>query len=182
MFLLLLFFNLLLLLLACLLPYLTVKMYLLINDLHLKFNLNKLNKDVYKIYYKVNIIINNKNYILDNLIISPFGIFIINTKQFSTNVDKDEIDKSILNYFKPFLSYYNNPLIANDNYINELSDYLNIDESLIKFYTCTNFGPQYNVEHKGIKVDCNNIVDIIYNHYEIVINDVNEIINKFNVK
>ncbi len=124
-------------------------------ELWVKIELNKLNKD-----YKVlnNVIIrtdDNITHQIDHVIVSKYGIFVIETKQINGYIKGNDYDKNWTIKVGRNTYYINNPIHQNYGHIKSLSKVLNI--SIDKFISLVCIS-----SNAKVRVNSNNVV-ILYN-------------------
>ena len=146
--------------------------------------LKKLPRDKYKIINDVFILINGSTHQIDHVVISPYGIFSIETKQYNGFIVGNKYDKNWIRYAGKKKYYYSNPIRQNYGHVKSLSELLNIDESKIYNVVCIPSKARLKIQHDGELVRYDTIVDKILSYKNIAIDNIDEvvdIINKSNV-
>ena len=146
--------------------------------------LKKLPKDKYKIINDVFILINGSTHQIDHVVISPYGIFSIETKQYNGFIVGNKYDKNWIRYAGKKKYYYSNPIRQNYGHVKSLSELLNIDESKIYNVVCIPSKARLKIQHDGELVRYDTIVDKILSYKNIAIDNIDEvvdIINKSNI-
>ena len=146
--------------------------------------LKKLPKDKYKIINDVFILVNGSTHQIDHVVISPYGIFSIETKQYNGFIVGNKYDKNWIRYAGKKKYYYSNPIRQNYGHVKSLSELLNIDESKIYNVVCIPSKARLKIQHDGELVRYDTIVDKILSYKNIAIDNIDEvvdIINKNNI-
>ena len=89
--------------------------------------LQKLPKDKYTVINDVFIEVNGYTNQIDHVIVSPYGIFSIETKQYNGYITGDKYDKKWIRHSGKKKYYYTNPIRQNYGHIKALSQLLKID-------------------------------------------------------
>ena len=149
-------------------------------ELWTKQALNKLPKDKYIIINDVFIFVNGTTHQIDHVVVSPYGIFSIETKQYNGFFTGDKYDKNWVRHVGKKKYYYTNPIRQNYGHIKSLSELLNIDESKIYNIVCIPSRAKLKIKHDGELVNNITIVEKILSYQQVVINNVEEIVNIIN--
>lgn len=147
--------------------------------------LKKLPKNEYKILNNVFIETNGTTHQIDHVVISPYGIFSIETKQYNGFITGNKYDKNWIRHAGKNKYYYTNPIRQNYGHVKALSELLNIDESKIFNVVCIPSKATLKVEHDGELVRYDTLADKVLSYKEVIIKNVDEIveiINKNNIK
>ena len=138
--------------------------------------LNKLPKDKYKILNDIFISTDSGTHQIDHIIVSKYGIFSIETKQYNGYITGNKYDKNWVRHAGNKKYYYTNPIRQNYGHVKALSELLKIEESKIYNIVCIPSKAKLKIEHDGELVGYNTIVnkilsfknEVIYNEDEIV--------------
>ena len=149
-------------------------------ELWTKQALNKLPKDKYIIINDVFISVNGTTHQIDHVVVSPYGIFSIETKQYNGFFAGDKYDKNWVRHVGKKKYYYTNPIRQNYGHVKSLSELLNIDESKIYNIVCIPSRARLKIKHDGELVNNVTIVEKILSYQQVVINNVDEIVNIIN--
>lgn len=150
-----------------------------------KQELKKLVSSKYKVLNNIMVKVNNETYQVDHIVISEFGVFVIEMKNYYGVIKGSEYDNNWIQKFKRKKYYFKNPIHQNYGHICALSEILNIDKKMFHNIVC--FSNQSKLK---LKVNNSNIVqldNLIYLIKEYKINlgiDVNKIfenIEKINI-
>ena len=146
--------------------------------------LKKLPKDKYVILNDVFIKINDRTHQIDHVIVSHYGIFSIETKQYNGYITGSKYDKNWVRHAGNKKYYYTNPIRQNYGHVKALSELLDIDESKVFNIVCIPSKATLKIKHDGELVGYNTIADKILSYKEVIIDNVDEIvkvINKSNI-
>lgn len=147
--------------------------------------LKKLPKDKYIIINNVFIFTNGNTHQIDHVIVSPYGIFSIETKQYNGYIVGSKYDKNWVRYIGKKKIYYTNPIRQNYGHVKSLSELLKIEESKIYNIVCIPSRAKLKIQHDGELVRYDTIVNKILSYKDEIINNTGEIvetINKNNIK
>lgn len=140
--------------------------------------LNKLSKNNYKIINNLFISVNGITHQIDHVIISHYGIFSIETKQYNGYITGNKYDKNWVRHAGKNKYYYINPIRQNYGHCKALSELLNMDESKIFNIVCIPSNAKLKIEHDGEIVRYNTIVEKILSFKKEVLENTEEIYNK----
>lgn len=143
-----------------------------------RFELNKLPKDKYIILNNIMIKTNNTTHQIDHIVISRFGIFVIETKNYGGLIVGDEYKNSWIQYLGKSKYYFNNPIHQNYGHIKALEEILGLDNS--KFISIVCISNRANVKVKAKNVTQVDFINDLIKSYEkeILKEDLNKIKNK----
>ena len=142
--------------------------------------LKGLPKDKYKIINNILIKINGYTHQIDHIIVSQYGIFCIETKQYNGFIIGSKWDKNWTRIVGKNSYPYENPIRQNYGHVKTLCELLNMDESKIYNIVCIPSGAKLRIKHDGELVRYDTIVDKILSYNDIVINNVDEIVDIIN--
>ena len=142
--------------------------------------LNKLPKNEYKILNDVFIETNGITHQIDHVVVSSYGIFSIETKQYNGFITGNKYDKNWIRHAGKNKYYYTNPIRQNYGHVKALSELLNLDESKIFNVVCIPSKATLKVEHDGELVRYDTLVDKVLSYKEIMIKNVDEIVKTIN--
>lgn len=144
--------------------------------------LNRLPKSKYKTINNLFIEVNGSTHQIDHIIVSPYGVFSIETKQYNGFITGKKYDKKWVRYAGNKKYYYINPIRQNYGHCKALSELLNLNESKIYNIVCISSNAKLKIEHDGEIVSDNNIVDKILSYDKEIISNVDEIYNTLSNK
>ena len=145
-----------------------------------KESLSKLPKDKYAILNDIFIEVNGRTHQIDHIVVSPYGIFSIETKQYNGYITGNKYDKKWIRYAGNKKYYYENPIRQNYGHVKALCKLLNIDESKVFNIVCIPSTAKLNIENDGELTRYDTLVERILSYNEVIINNVDEIINIIN--
>lgn len=149
-------------------------------ELWTKKELKKLPKNEYKVINDVFILLNNTTHQIDHIVVSLYGIFCVETKQYNGYITGSKYDKKWVRHSRRKKYYYTNPIRQNYGHVKTLSELLNIDEKLIHNIVCIPSRAKLKIQHTGELTRNYNIVNKILSYNEIVLNNIDEIVDKIN--
>ena len=142
--------------------------------------LKKLPKDKYIILNDVFIKTNSGTHQIDHVIVSPYGIFSIETKQYNGYITGNKYDKKWIRHAGKKKYYYTNPIRQNYGHVKALSELLDIEESKVFNIVCIPSKATLKIQHDGELVRYDTIVDKILSYNKMLIENVDEIVNTIN--
>ena len=151
-------------------------------ELWTKQSLDRLPKDKYIIINDVFIETNGFTHQIDHVIVSRYGIFSVETKQYNGFITGNKYDKNWIRHVGKNKYYYTNPIRQNYGHVKALSELLGIDETKIFNVVCIPSRAKLKIEHDGELVRYDTIVDKILSYKLEVINNVDEIANTIKSK
>ncbi len=107
-----------------------------IGETKVRFDLYRLPEDEYLILHDVMLRNNSNTAQIDHLIFSKYGIFVIETKNFSGFITGTSKDKKWIRHDKNKNKYINNPVLQNYWHVQFLKDLLGIDENVFIPLVC----------------------------------------------
>lgn len=132
----------------------------------------------YKILNNIFIYVDNYTHEIDHVIVSPYGIFCIETKQYNGLITGDKYDKKWVRHKGLKEYYYNNPIRQNYGHVKSLSKLLNISDNKIYNIVCIPSKAELIVNHDGELVGYDTIRAKILSYKDIMIDNVDETVNK----
>lgn len=153
-------------------------------ELWTKKELNKLPKSKYISINNILISIDNVTHQIDHIVVSKYGIFVIETKQYNGYITGNKYDKKWVRHIGKKKYYYTNPIRQNYGHMKAVSKLLNIDESLIYNIVSIPSKAIVKVKDDGEVVRIGTIKDKILSYKEEKlenVNDIVDIINKSNI-
>lgn len=139
--------------------------------------LNKLPKGKYKIIHNVWIKIDGSTHQIDHVIVSPYGIFSVETKQYNGFITGSKYDKQWIRHAGKNKYYYTNPIRQNYGHVKALSQLLHIPKTKIYNVVCVPSNAKLKIKHDGELVRYDTIVDKILSYKEVVIDHVEDIVS-----
>ena len=142
--------------------------------------LDKLPKDKYIIINNVFIETNGYTHQIDHVIVSKYGIFSVETKQYNGYITGNKYDKNWIRHVGKNKYYYTNPIRQNYGHVKALSELLNIDESIIYNVVCIPSRAKLKIEHDGELTRYDTLIEKILSYKENVIVNIDQIVNTIN--
>ena len=94
-----------------------------------KRELKKLDKQIYYVINNVTIMTNNFTHQIDHIVVSQYGIFVIETKQYNGYITGSKYEYKWIRHVRGKKYEYTNPIRQNYGHVKSISELLNIDES-----------------------------------------------------
>ena len=143
-----------------------------------KKELTKLPKSEYTILNNIIIHSNNAYHQIDHIVVSGYGIFCIETKQYNGYITGNKYDKYWIRHFGKEIIRYMNPIRQNYGHVKSLSDVLDIEETKIFNIVCIPSRANLNIKHNGELTRNYTIVNKILSYRDIIIDNPDEIVKK----
>lgn len=144
-----------------------------------KQELKKLQKNKYIVLNDIMVNQNNNTHQIDHLIISQFGIFVIEMKNYYGLILGDEHKNKWIQYLGKKKSYFLNPIHQNYGHVKSLEELLNIDNKYFIPIVCFSNQAKLKIEAKGNVVQLDYLVSTIKRHQNIILDsDLQEIYNR----
>lgn len=125
----------------------------------------------------------NNTHQIDHIVISKYGIFVIETKQYNGYIKGNDYDKRWMIKSGKRKFYVNNPLYQNYGHVKSLEEILNLPEEKFISLVCIPSRARVSVKSNNV-VRIYELIDKIYSYQEVIINNEEEIyesINKLNI-
>lgn len=125
----------------------------------------------------------NSTHQIDHIVISKYGIFVIETKQYNGYIKGNDYDKRWMIKSGKRNFYVNNPLHQNYGHVKSLEEILNLPEEKFISLVCISSRARVSVKSNNV-VRIYELIDKIYSYQEVIINNEEEIyesINKLNI-
>ena len=143
-------------------------------EYHVKKELKKLSKDKYLIINDLMIKVDNTTYQIDHIIISTYGLFVIETKQYNGYIVGNEYDK-----WKQNNKYYiNNPIHQNYGHVKALEELLKLSKDKFIPIVCIPSTAKIKIDSKSLVLRLHELVYKIEEFKDIIIDNPDEIYNK----
>lgn len=145
-----------------------------------KSSLYLLDKSKYIVLNDIMIDVGDKTHQIDHVVLSKYGIFVIETKQYNGYIKGSKYDKKWVRYIKgkdPI--YYTNPIRQNSGHVKAICKLLNISEDKVFNIVCiSSKNVKLEIEHDGEMTTGLNINDKITSYKEELIDNVEELKEK----
>lgn len=145
-----------------------------------KQELKKLPKDIYKTLNNIMISVNEKTSQIDHIVVSKYGIFVIETKQYNGYITGSKYDMKWERKVGNKKYYYSNPIRQNYGHVKALSELLNMDEKKVFNIVCIPSTAKLKIKHDGELVRNYTLIDKVLSYKKEVIDNVDEILNIIN--
>mgnify|MGYP004461354563 FL=1 len=125
----------------------------------------------------------NYTHQIDHIVISKYGIFVIETKQYNGYIKGNDYDKRWMIKSGKKIFYVNNPLHQNYGHVKSLEEILNLPEEKFISLVCIPSRARVSVKSNNV-VRIYELIDKIYSYQEVIINNEEEIyesIKKINI-
>jgi hypothetical protein len=133
--------------------------------------LNKLDRDKYFTINDITLKVNGKTAQIDHIVVSCYGIFVIETKNWEGSVYGSRWGKYLYRYFGGVKKSYQNPIRQNIGHIKRLEDVLSEYPNL-KYISIVEFGGYTKRKIKDdITIKISEILDTIGSYKEEVISE-----------
>ena len=139
--------------------------------------LDKLPKEQYIVLNDIMIETKGRTHQIDHVVVSPHGIFSIETKKYSGYLRGSKYDKNWIRYNWGRKYFYENPIRQNMGHVKALAELLNMDESKIFNLVCIPSDAHLDIKHDGELTRYDTLLERIVSHNQIIINNPNEIAN-----
>lgn len=150
----------------------------LMGEFWVKVELSKLSKDEYIVLNDIMIESNSKTYQIDHIVLSKYGIFVIEMKNYYGLITGSEYKDKWCQHLGKNKSYFLNPLHQNYGHVKALSDVLNIDVNNFISIICFSNQSKLKVDSKSCVTYLDFLVKEIRKYdKEIVKEDIEEIKN-----
>lgn len=141
-------------------------------EYHVKNELKKLPKEKYLILNDVMIYSGNNTHQIDHIVVSEYGIFVIETKQYNGYIVGNEYDKK----WKQNNKYYiNNPIHQNYGHVKALENLLCIDNNKFIPIICIPSTAKLKVNSNSYVLRLYELNKIILSYKEKILDNYNEI-------
>ncbi len=144
-----------------------------------KRELNKLDKNKYKVLNDIMISTNNGTSQIDHIVISKYGIFVIETKQYNGYITGDKYDKKWIRHMRRGKKlFYTNPIRQNYGHVMSICELLNIDNNKVFNIVCIPSTAKIEVKDDGETTRIDTILDKVLSYKEEIIDNIDDIYNK----
>ena len=141
-----------------------------------KKDLKKLPKE-YKVLNDIMFSVNNSTHQIDHVVVSKYGIFVIETKQYNGFITGDKYDSKWVRHVGKKKYYYTNPIRQNYGHILSLSELLNLDKSKFINIVSIPSAARLRIKDDGEVVRYGKVKNKIISYKNEIIENVDEIID-----
>lgn len=144
-----------------------------------KIELNKLNKKEYIILNDIMLEDENGTHQIDHIVISKYGIFVIEMKNYYGMITGNEYNNTWTQYLGKNKYYFKNPIHQNYGHIKALEKILNLNNNLFISIICFSNQAKIRIDVKSIVTQLDYLNNTIKKFNKILIdNNINELANK----
>ena len=144
-----------------------------------KQELKKLPKDKYIVFNNIMLSQNNGTHQIDHLIISRFGIFVIEMKNYYGLILGEEHKNKWIQYLGKKKSYFLNPIHQNYGHVKALEELLNLDSISFIPIVCFSNQVKLKIDAKSSVIQLDHLVSTIKRYQKTIIeSDLYAISNK----
>lgn len=143
-----------------------------------KQELKKLPRDRYRIINDVLLRSGDRTCQIDHVVVSPHGIFVIETKQYNGFFVGGKYDKKWTMYAGKKKYYYENPIRQNYGHCMIIKELLKLDDSNVFNIVCIPSNAKLRIKHDGELTRNTTIVKKILSYQKEVIKSYDEIFSK----
>ena len=146
-----------------------------VGEFWVKRELKNLDKKTYKVINNITINVNNITHQIDHIVVSKYGIFVIETKQYSGYIKGNEYDKKWIQNNK---IYINNPIHQNYGHVKSLEDALKLNENSFIPIVCIPSKARLKIKAKSHVIKIYDLNKTILSYTTEILPNYNEIYNK----
>lgn len=136
-----------------------------------KLELRKLPKDKYIVFNDIMIEDEKGTHQIDHLVLSKFGIFVIEMKNYYGLIKGKEFDNKWCQYLGKHKSYFLNPIHQNYGHIKSLSNLFKLEDKYFISVICFSNQAKVDVKSNNIVTQVDYLKDEILKYNEVLIND-----------
>ncbi len=142
--------------------------------------LDQLDNDKYIVLNDIMLDVNGKTHQIDHIVLSKYGIFVIETKQYNGYITGSKYDNKWVRHIKGNKTiYYTNPIKQNYGHVKAICELLNISENKVFNIACiTSKNVKLNIKDDGEVVRNYDINNKITSYKEEIIDNVDELRDK----
>lgn len=158
----------------------------IMGELWVKQELKKLPKDKYKVLNDIMLKTNDTTHQIDHLIVSPYGIFVIEMKNYYGLISGTDNNDKWIQYLGKNKFYFKNPIHQNYGHVKALEELLELDNNLFISIVCFSNQAKLKVDTKNNVVPLDYLVNNIRQYQNVILeSDLETIYNrivKLNIK
>lgn len=143
-----------------------------------KTELRKLPKEDYIILNNIMLEDEKGTHQIDHIIVSKYGIFVIEMKNYFGMIVGDEYKKQWIQYLGKNKYYFQNPIHQNYGHLKALEDLLTLDNNSFISIVCFSNQAKLKVKTKSQITQVDFLINVIKSYDKILINDINKIVKK----
>lgn len=151
----------------------------IMGEFWVKHELKKLPKEKYRVLNDIMVKTNNTTHQIDHLIVSPYGIFVIEMKNYYGLISGTDNSDKWIQYLGKNIFYFKNPIHQNYGHVKALEEILNLDNKLFISIVCFSNQAKLKVETKNNVVPLDYLVAKIRKYQNIILEaDLEAIYNR----
>lgn len=144
-------------------------------EYYAKQELKKLSKDKYTVINDLMIEVDSRTHQIDHIVVSNYGIFVIETKQYNGYISGSKYDKKWVRKGKKNDIYYTNPVRQNYGHIKAICDLLKLDESVVYNVVYIPSPAKLHIKHDGEVVLADQLCKKILSYSDLKLYNKDEI-------
>lgn len=138
--------------------------------------LDSLDKDKYIVLNDIMIKTKDFTHQIDHIVLSKYGIFVIETKQYNGYITGNKYDKKWVCHYKNKQELlYTNPIRQNYGHVMAICELLNISKDKVFNIVCIPSAAKLNITHDGELTRMDNLASKIKSYDKEIINNIDEI-------
>lgn len=149
-----------------------------IGEVNVSSQLYRMSLIDYKILNDVLIAVDGYTYQIDHVVISRYGIFVIETKNYSGIIEGKVKDLNWVQIIRNKKNYLFNPVIQNEKHIKALTKLLNIAEDKVFNIICMTGTALYRLDNYDNIIPKYGILNHIWTYNKVIIDNVDELYYK----
>lgn len=141
--------------------------------------LKKLPENEYKVLNDIMLDVNNKTHQIDHIVISKYGLFVIEMKNYYGKIYGDEFRNMWSQYIGKKNYKFNNPIHQNYGHVKALEDLLELSSNKFIPIVCFSNQAKLKITNKSIVVQLDYLIHTIRKYQTIILyNDIDDIYNQ----
>ena len=145
-----------------------------VGEINVKRELNKLGKE-YIVFNDLMVFSDNKTHQIDHAVVSKYGVFVIETKNYSGKIVGKEKDKDWTQYIGKKINNMKNPIIQNHGHILALKDITKLKEKKFISIVCFHDDVDLKIDNYNNVVKLSGLNKKIKSFKNVVIDNKDEI-------
>lgn len=135
--------------------------------------------DFYKIINDVMLEVDGVTHQIDHVVISQFGVFVIETKDYSGIITGGEYDNKWVRHFKNGKKmYYENPIKQNYGHVKCIQELFGLNDNQVINLVFLTDKSKINIKHNGELTRSSTIINRIMSYGDVVITNYEDLYNK----
>ena len=142
--------------------------------------LKELPENEYIILNDICIMVSGIYHQIDHIVVSKYGLFVIETKHYNGFITGEEYDKYWIRHVGKNKYYYLNPIRQNYGHVKAIAELLHISESKVHNIVCVTSKADLRIKHNGELTRNYNLVNKIMSFKKDEIENTNDIVKTIN--